>query len=159
MRGVDLGVEIAHNEKMHPRDTGAWGEAAVIHQIIGEGHSVFTEFSDNSPVDLVLQDVDGNLHKVQVKTRGRHKDHPEVTKLEARSSGRDYEYKYTSDMIDWIACVDYPSGKIAWVKMKDLEEEEEESVTFVPELYDLGSVLGDVDDLLTVTAYPSAPPP
>ena len=100
---------------MHKKDMGKMGEALVIAQLLKSGCSVFTEFGDNSKVDLIVLDSSHQAHKIQVKTVGRESDTPECSKLYLTKSGPNYQFSYTEDMFDWFALVDFETSKIAWI--------------------------------------------
>lgn len=100
---------------MHKKDMGKMGEALVIAQLLSNGYSVFTEFGDNSKVDLIVLNSSHQTHRVQVKTVGRESRTPECSKLYLTKSGPSYQFSYSEDMFDWFAMVDHQTSKIAWV--------------------------------------------
>lgn len=114
---------------MHTKDMGKMGEALVIAQLLALGTSVFTEFGDNSKVDLIVLDKDHQTHRVQVKTVGRESRTPDCSKLYLTKSGPNYQFSYTSDMFDWFAMVDFATKKIAWVR-SDIMKEAVRQLTF-----------------------------
>lgn len=105
---------------MHKKDMGKMGEALVIAQLLAQGNSVFTEFGDNSKVDLIVLDSTFKMHRIQVKTVGREQGTPDVSKLYLYKSGPNYSFTYTTEMFDWFAVVDYETQKIAWISSKVL---------------------------------------
>ncbi len=107
---------------MHKKDMGKMGEALVISQLLSSGCSVFTEFGDNSKVDLIVLDSQHKTHRIQVKTVGREAGTPNVSKLYLYKSGPNYSFNYTADMFDWFAVVDLESLQTAWVPSSILEE-------------------------------------
>lgn len=100
---------------MHKKDQGSFGEALVIAQVLEHNLAAFVDFSDNSKIDLIVEDSKGNLHKVQVKTPGRETHTPNLSRLSFEKFGRNYSYRYTDSDIDWFAVVDFESKKIAWL--------------------------------------------
>lgn len=107
---------------MHKKDMGKMGEALVIAQLLQHGTSVFTEFGDNSKVDLIVLDTSFKVHRVQVKMVAREPNTPQCSKLYLTKSGPGYRFSYTSDMFDWFALVDSETKKIAWVNSNILDE-------------------------------------
>lgn len=104
----------------HKKDMGSYGEAQVVSVIILNGCAAFTDFGDNSKVDIVVEDGEGKLHKVQVKTVGREEHKPNVTALYLYKSGPGgYKFTYTEKMVDWFAVLDLETNKIAWVPAKE----------------------------------------
>jgi hypothetical protein len=100
----------------HKKDMGSYGEALVVSEIIRNGCAAFTDFGDNSCVDVIVEDSEGMLHKVQVKTVGREEKTPDVTQLYLYKSGPGgYKFTYTPKMVDWFAVLDMETQKIAWV--------------------------------------------
>lgn len=102
---------------MHAKKKGNIGESAVILDLIRQGYDVFTEFGDNSKVDLIALDDDGIPFKIQVKYI-----EPKNGKIviHAKKSGPNYKYKYTTKDVDWFAvyipgpniCVYIPAQKV-----------------------------------------------
>lgn len=102
---------------------GSYGEALVVSEIIRNGCAAFTDFGDNSRVDVIVEDSEGNLHKIQIKTVGREEHSPDVSRLYLYKSGPGgYKFTYTEKMVDWFALLDLESGKIAWVPSKEALE-------------------------------------
>lgn len=100
----------------HKKDMGSYGEALVVAQIIQNKCAAFTDFGDNSRIDVIVEDGCGKLHRVQVKTVGREDKSPDVSALYLYKSGPGgYRFTYTEDMVDWFAVVDVTTAKIAWV--------------------------------------------
>ena len=54
-------------EKVHRKDFGTIGELTVARHLLGQGYSVFSEYGDNSKVDLIAL-VDNVPIKIQVKS-------------------------------------------------------------------------------------------
>lgn len=102
---------------MHRKDQGSLGEALVISQVLENNLAAFSDFGDNSKIDLIVEDSKGVLHKVQVKTPGRETLTPNVSKLSFKKFGPNYSYKYKTADIDWFAVVDFETKKIAWIRV------------------------------------------
>ena len=100
---------------IHKKDRGTIGELTVAIEALANGCSVFTEFGDNSKIDLIIEDPKGKIHKVQVKTVGREPRSPDVSILYLYKSGPNYQFTYTVDMVDWFAVFDEQTKKIAWI--------------------------------------------
>lgn len=100
---------------MHKKDIGTMGESIIVTELLKNNCSVFTEFGDNSKVDLIAIDDNYKAHKIQVKAYNREKAKPNVTVLYFTKSGPNYKFKYTKEMIDWFAVIDLETMKIAWV--------------------------------------------
>jgi predicted AAA+ superfamily ATPase len=104
---------------MHNKDLGSYGEFLVITQCLKYGLSVFTDIGDNSKIDFIVEDEQGDLHKVQVKCYNREKSSPETTKLYLTKSGPNYKFRYDVKHIDWFAVVDNETDKIAWINAQE----------------------------------------
>lgn len=100
---------------MHKKVQGNYGESLVISQILENECAAFTDFGDNSKVDIVVEDTKGQLHKVQVKCYSREKSKPNSTAIYVTKSGPNYSFKYTKEDFDWFAVVDMKTKKIAWI--------------------------------------------
>ena len=98
---------------MHKKDMGKWGEGKVITQALEHGCSAFIDFGDNSKTDIIIEDDQHNLFKIQVKTVKRVKG---VTTLLLYKNGPGYRFKYLEGMVDYFALVDFDSGNIAWIE-------------------------------------------
>lgn len=104
----------------HKKDMGSYGEALVVSQIIQNGCAAFTDFGDNSRIDVIVEDKQGRLHRVQVKAVGREDKSPEVSVLYLYKSGPGgYRFTYTEAMVDWFAVVDVVTSKIAWIPIQE----------------------------------------
>ena len=104
---------------MSSKYLGTAGEMIVAAQCSMRGLAVFKEIGDNSRIDLIVVDLDGYLHKVQVKCLNR--DAHDRTNLEIRKSGPNgYRYHYSADDIEWFAVVDAPTGRVAWISIKEV---------------------------------------
>lgn len=100
---------------IHKKDLGKMGEALIVQQCLEHGLSVFIEFGDNSMIDLIVEDSNKKLHRIQVKVCSRPANHPHVTTLYLYKSGPNYRFTYTSRDVDWFAVVDVETKKVAWV--------------------------------------------
>lgn len=101
---------------MHRKDQGKLGESLVISQCLEQGVEVFTDFGDNSKIDLILNTSSRGLVRVQVKCPGREKTSPSSAKLYLTKSGSGYKFKYTQDHVDFFAVVDLATKRIAWIE-------------------------------------------
>jgi hypothetical protein len=54
--------------KQNPKAVGELSQAYIIARLIEVGYGVLTPYGDNLRYDLVIEDADGNLWKVQCKT-------------------------------------------------------------------------------------------
>jgi hypothetical protein len=52
----------------NPKAVGQLSEAYIIAKLIEVGYDVLTVYGDNARYDLVIEDADGNFHRVQCKT-------------------------------------------------------------------------------------------
>lgn len=104
---------------MHKKDQGSIGEALVVAQALEYQCAVFTDFGDNSKIDLIIEDTSNTLHRVQVKCVGREKKTPNVSLLYLYKSGPNYNFAYEANMFDWFALVDYVTKKIAWISFEE----------------------------------------
>jgi hypothetical protein len=105
---------------MHKKNQGSIGEALVLAQVLENECACFVDFGDNSKIDLIIEDSDGKLHKVQVKCPGREVKSPKASILYTYKSGpNNYRVSYTKQMVDWFAIVDYDTKKIAWIHIHD----------------------------------------
>lgn len=105
---------------MHKKTQGDMGEALVIAQVLEHGCAAFTDFGDNSKIDIIVEDQQGNLHKVQVKCYNREADAPNATKVYAYKSGPNYQFSYHETSIEYFAVVDMATKKIAWVSVESM---------------------------------------
>lgn len=117
---------------MHKKDIGTYGELLVSAQAKKKGMSVFSEVGDNSKVDLILLDDEGNIHKVQIKCYNREKRSPDITLVYFTKSGPNYQYRYNTNDVDWFAVVDNVTDKIAWIPSSLTEENKGISLRHTP---------------------------
>lgn len=92
---------------------GLIGEAAVIADLVRQGHEVAIPLGHNLPFDLVvIRKEDGRLEKVQVKyTTGDGR----VVKARIESNSAWVRHKYTADELDWVAVFDATSERCFYV--------------------------------------------
>jgi hypothetical protein len=100
---------------MHKKNIGTFGEALVVAQILEHELAAFTDFGDNSKIDVIVLDSNHIPHRVQVKCVGREPTTPNVSKLYLYKSGPNYQFLYQQNMLDWFAVVDVTTKKIAWI--------------------------------------------
>lgn len=67
------GSRLVFNGKRSTKRVGLISEAAVIHLFAKAGYVVSLPFGDNAPYDMVVEDTEGRLSRIQVKT-GRLRD-------------------------------------------------------------------------------------
>jgi hypothetical protein len=91
--------------ELHAKVKGALGEAKVAGQLIGKGYPVFTEFGDNSKVDLIAL-VDRQPVKV----------------LRTTKSGPGYRFTYDENDFDVMAVYIIDEDVICYVSSKKLFE-------------------------------------
>jgi hypothetical protein len=70
------------------KDIGDTSESKVLARLIELGYEVWTPFGENTRADLIAEEPDGTLHKIQVKT-GRTKQDGRVIEASLDSSYRD----------------------------------------------------------------------
>jgi predicted AAA+ superfamily ATPase len=107
---------------VHKKDMGKMGEALVAQHALERGLSVFVEFGDNSKIDLIIEDNQQKLHRVQVKVVTRSEKTPEVSVLYLYKSGPNYQFRYTTSDVDWFALIDDLTKKVAWIPSSICEE-------------------------------------
>ena len=103
---------------MHSKTKGDIGQALVVTQILENDCSAFIDFGDNSKIDLIVEDKEGKLHKIQVKYYKRDNSSENITSLYIKKSGPNYRFRYEEKDVDWFAVVDSKTKKIAWVSAK-----------------------------------------
>jgi len=103
---------------MHKKDQGKLGEALVIAQCLDAGFPVFTEFGDNSKIDLIIQTPE-KLVSVQVKCVGREPGSVNSAKLYLYKSGPNYQFRYSPKDVDYFAVVDMKTKRIAWIPLTE----------------------------------------
>lgn len=104
------------------KDVGDTSEAKVLTRLIDLGYEVFTPFGENTRVDLIAEEPDGTLHKIQVKT-GRTKQEGRVICADLKSSYRDASggthRQYTENEIDSFVIYCPDVDKCYWIDFKD----------------------------------------
>ena len=96
------------------KSLGDLGEAFVLAECIKRGLNVSTPFGDNAKYDCIIEEVDGSLSKVQVKTT-TPKDGCLLFSLSSAVKGVNGKYTnttYTRSDIDYFLLVDADSGVI-----------------------------------------------
>lgn len=107
---------------MHKKDLGTFGELLVSSVLIEAGKNVYLPAGDNTKADIIAENEDGSLIKIQVKTKNREKSTPHCTILYLRKAGpNEYNFKYNKSQVDYFAVVDIETKKIAWVKSDVLD--------------------------------------
>lgn len=96
---------------MSTKAKGDFGVAMVIADAVRRGHKVALPMGENWPYDLIVLNG-GKLLRVQVKYT---ESDGETVKVCCRSTSDWVQYKYTSEMIDYIACYDKTTGKCYYV--------------------------------------------
>jgi hypothetical protein len=106
-------------QKLHTKEKGLLGELLVASDLISKGFSVFSEFGDNSKIDLIAVDKDYNCFKIQVKSF-EARDNKVVVKN--TKSGPNYFFKYSKKHFD-ICAVYVPNYNIIlYISAKELLE-------------------------------------
>lgn len=107
---------------MHKKDLGTFGELLVSSSLIEAGKNVYLPAGDNTKADIIAENEDGKLIKIQVKTKNREKSTPNSTVLYLRKAGpNNYNFKYDKTQVDYFAVVDIVTKKIAWIKSDVLD--------------------------------------
>lgn len=103
---------------MHSKLKGSIGELAIAKDLAQKGFKVFTELGDLSKIDIIAEDPEGTLIKVQVKyCTMKDGGFVEVT---ARKSGPGYEFYYTEKDFDVVAIYCPDIDKVAYMNSKEL---------------------------------------
>ena len=102
---------------LHRKALGALGEARVIEHLIGRGYQVFTEFGDNSKIDLVAVDKDYNLTKVQVKC---YHSKDETVSVYTTKSGPNYQFRYEHKHADVYAIYVYDKKILLFISADEV---------------------------------------
>ena len=90
---------------------GDLGVGIVIAESLKRGHKVALPMGENWPFDIIVQ-RHGKLERVQCKYT---ESDGEVIEVRCRSTSEWVQYKYTADMIDWIACYDKTTDRCYFV--------------------------------------------
>jgi outer membrane lipoprotein-sorting protein len=95
---------------------GDIGEALVMAKLLKEGYWVSKPFGDDCPYDIIADDKNGNIRRIQVKYST-----PKDSKIrcDLTSSGTFYKDQH----IDWILVVDGDSEEIYRVDLSDMTTE------------------------------------
>lgn len=105
-------------EKVHRKDFGTIGELTVARHLLGQGYSVFSEYGDNSKVDLIAL-VDNVPIKIQVKSCNSSKG---KVSLFLKKNAKGYEYRYNTKDCDIFALYVYYLDRIAFISSKEALE-------------------------------------
>lgn len=101
------------------KDRGDETEAAIINELVANGHSVSLPFGDSDKYDLIVDDG-AALHRVQCKTAWANK--PETIRFNTHSqTTRDGEYhEQTYDgAIDAFVVRDPSTDRLYWIEIED----------------------------------------
>lgn len=101
---------------MHRKDQGKLGESAVITQCLQNDVEVFTDFGDNSRIDLILNTKSHGLVKVQVKCITPVNG---VISMKTTKSGPNYAFSYVVTDVDYFAVVNPFTLDIAWISSEE----------------------------------------
>lgn len=104
------------------KDTGDTSESKVLARLIELGYEVWTPFGENTRADLIAEEPDGTLHKVQVKT-GRTKQNGRIVRSGLNSTYRDAsgvsQSKYSKDEIDSFAVYCPQVDRCYWIEVEE----------------------------------------
>lgn len=104
------------------KDIGDTSESKVLARLIELGYEVWTPFGENTRADLIAEEPNGTLHKIQVKT-GRTKQNGRVIEAHLESSYRDASgtsrRKYSEDEIDAFAIYCSEVDCCYWIDFED----------------------------------------
>jgi len=101
---------------MHSKEKGNLGELVAMKHLLSCGYPVFTEFGDNSKVDLIAL-VDNEPVKIQVKTRTSESG---KVQIDSRKSGPNYKFRYSLDHVDVFAIYVIDRDVLFFVNAKEL---------------------------------------
>lgn len=101
---------------MHNKIKGSLGELKTMADLMSKGYSVFTEYGDNSRVDLIVI-VDGRTLKIQCKAKTSSNN---SIGIDARSSGPGYSYKYSPEEVDIFALYVLDRDELLYIKSSEL---------------------------------------
>lgn len=90
------------------KSIGDLGEAFVLAECVKRGLNICTPFGDNAKYDCVIEEPDGQLSKVQIKTSVPKDDYLEFS-LSSAVKGVNGKYAnttYSNDDIDYFLLVD-----------------------------------------------------
>ncbi len=129
---------------MISKHLGNLGELLVAAMCAEHGLAVFRELGDSSRIDLIVEDHDSVLHKVQVKCLNRANGAIGLKLQKAGPNG--YRYTYSPDDIDWFAVVDVESKRVAWIHAKEACTRKTVTFRCVPSLNNQESSVRQFDD-------------
>ena len=102
---------------LHNKMKGALGEIAVAKDLLAKGYQVFTEFGDNSRVDLIVMGND--YHPIKVQVKGLQSKHGSVV-INATKSGPNYRFRYADHHVDVFAIYVLDKDIIAYIPARML---------------------------------------
>lgn len=103
---------------MHTKTKGNIGELFVAADLYSKGFSVFSEYGDNSKIDIIAA-KGNNLYRIQVKSS--YLKGGKIT-LSKTSSGPGYKYEYTKDDIDIFAVLDLDDKSVCYVHIDEFKD-------------------------------------
>lgn len=101
---------------LHAKEKGALGESKVVSDLISKGYPCFTEFGDNSKVDIIAL-VNNQPVKIQVKS---HKSTDGKVLIDSRKAGPGYRFRYELGMVDVFALYVYDRDEILYLSCEEI---------------------------------------
>ena len=99
---------------MNTKNIGDVGEAIVLAETVKKGLNISKPFGDNAKYDFIIEEPDGYLSKIQVKTSTRNNG--EVIRFDISSSyiirGEYTKLSYTKEDIDYFLLVNLENNEI-----------------------------------------------
>lgn len=102
--------------KLHSKVKGSLGEIKIIENLSRQGFPIFTEFGDNSKVDLITL-IDNKPVKIQVKCI---KSKDGKFDVYGSKSGPNYQFKYTTDQIDVFGVYVYDQDILVFISAAEV---------------------------------------
>jgi hypothetical protein len=99
---------------IHSKDKGSLGEISVAKDLIRRGLPVFTEYGDNSKIDIITQRK-GVLVTLQVKA---YKIHSGGIVVRTLRSGPNYNYRYELNDFDIFAVYSVEIDKVFYIPLE-----------------------------------------
>lgn len=107
---------------MNSKDKGDISEAHALTKLKELGYGVYTPFGENTRSDIIAEDTDGELYRIQVKT-GRLKQDGRVIIFDTASNFQNSEgfvrEEYTEEEIDAFIVYSHDIDRLYWV---DIDE-------------------------------------
>ena len=100
----------------HRKVKGSFGELKVATDLVRQGYAVFSEFGDNSKVDLIVL-VDHVPVKLQVKCYASSNG---VVSVYGRKAGPNYRYRYRREQIDVFAVYVYDRDVVLYISASEI---------------------------------------